>query len=52
MPLLYLFGWLIANLFLVIGVEKENISLIGTIFTFFLFVISMPKWFQIRWGFK
>ncbi len=50
MPLLYLFGWLIANPLLLIGVEKENISLIGTIFTFLLFVISMPKWFEIRWG--
>ena len=50
MPLLYLFGWLIANPLLLIGVGKENISLIGTIFTFLLFVISMPKWFEIRWG--
>ena len=50
MPLLYLFGWLLANPLLLIGVEKEKISLIGTIFTFILFIMSMPKWFKIRWG--
>ena len=51
-PLLYLLGWILANPFIFIGVGKENISLIGTIFTFLLFVISMPKWFEIRWGFN
>ena len=49
-PLLYLFGWLLANPLLAIGVEKGQISLIGTVFTFILFIISMPKWFEIRWG--
>jgi len=52
MPFLYLFGWLLAIPFLLIGVGEEKISLIGTIFTFLLFVISMPKWFEIRWGLK
>jgi len=50
MPFLYLAGWLLANPLILIGVEKEKISLIGTILTFLLFVISMPKWFEIRWG--
>ena len=49
-PLLYLLGWILANPLIIFGVAKENISLIGTIFTFLLFVISMPKWFGIRWG--
>ena len=49
-PLLYLLGWLLANPLLAIGVEKAQISLIGTVFTFILFIISMPKWFEIRWG--
>ena len=31
------------------GIEKENISLIGTIITFLIFVISLPKWFEVRW---
>jgi len=35
---------------LLLGIGKEYISLIGTIFTFLLFVISIPKWFEIRWG--
>jgi len=51
-PLLYLLGWILANPFLIIGVGREHISLIGTIFTFLLFVIAMPKWFEIRWGFN
>ena len=52
MPLLYLLGWLLANPFLLLGLAKEKISLIGTIFTFFLFIFSMPKWFEVRWGLK
>ena len=51
-PLLYLLGWIMAKPLIFIGIGKENISLIGTIFTFSLFVISLPKWFQIRWGCK
>ncbi len=51
-PFLYILGWVLANPLIIFGVEKENISLIGTIFTFLLFVISMPKWFEIRWGFN
>ncbi len=50
LPILYLLGWLLAYPFLLIGVEKEKISLIGTIFTFLLFVLSMNKWFKVRWG--
>ena len=41
-PLLYLLGWILANPLTIIGVGEEHISLIGTIFTFLLFVISMP----------
>ena len=49
-PFLYLIGWLLANPILLFGVNKENLSLIGTIFTFLIFVCSLPKWFEIRWG--
>ena len=45
-------GWLLAKIFLLIGVGKAQISLIGTVLTFILFIISMPKWFEIRWGLK
>ena len=51
-PFLYLIGWLLATPLILFGLAKENISLIGTIFTFLLFVFSIPKWFQIRWGIK
>ena len=52
MPFLYIFGWILATPLLLIGLEKANLSLTGTIFTFLLFVFSLPKWFQIRWGIK
>ena len=32
--------------------EKESLSLTGTIFTFLIFVFSLPKWFYLRWGFN
>ena len=51
-PFLYMLGWIMANPLFLIGIGKENISLIGTIYTFLLFVISIPKWFEIRWGFN
>ncbi len=52
MPFLYLFGWILATPLLLIGLDKDNLSLTGTIFTFLIFVISLPKWFEIRWGLK
>ena len=51
-PFLYLFGWLLATPILLFGVNKDSISLIGTFFTFLIFVLSLPKWFEIRWGLK
>ncbi len=49
-PLLYLLGWILTKPFLLIGVDKENLSLIGTFFTFIIFVASMPGWFELRWN--
>ena len=51
-PFLYLLGWILAKPLFIFGLGKEHISLIGTIFTFLIFVISIPKWFEIRWGFN
>jgi len=51
-PFLYVFGWILATPLLLIGLDKVNLSLTGTIFTFLLFVFSLPKWFQMRWGIK
>ena len=49
-PFLYIFGWVLSTPIILLGLNKENISLIGTLFTFLIFVLSLPKWFEIRWG--
>ena len=51
-PFLYLCGWLLVTPMLFFGANEESVSLIGTIFTFLMFVFSLPKWFEIRWGLK
>ena len=51
-PFLYICGWILATPIFLLGVDKENISLIGTIFTFFIYVFSLPTWFKLRWGVK
>lgn len=52
-PFIYLFGWIIITLtidiFPTLGSEK---SLIGTIITFFLFLISFPLWTKYKWNKK
>ena len=48
-PFLYLLGWILSQPFLLLSLSKEALSLIGTIFTFFLFIFLMPKWFNFRW---
>ena len=49
-PFLYICGWILATPIFLLGVNKENLSLIGTIFTFLIFIFSLPKWFKSRWG--
>lgn len=49
-PFLYICGWIFATPILLIGFNKENLSFVGTIITFLLFIFSLPKWFEIRWG--
>tara|TARA_B100000886_G_scaffold305809_1_gene237791 strand:- start:72 stop:947 length:876 start_codon:yes stop_codon:yes gene_type:complete len=49
-PFLYILGWVLAKPIFLIGVANQYISLIGTIITFLIFVISLPKWFELRWG--
>ena len=48
-PFLYICGWILATPIFLLGINKENLSLIGTIFTFLIFVFSLPKWFKLRW---
>lgn len=49
-PYLYIIGWILAQPIFIFGLDYNNVSLIGTIITFVFFVISLPKWFQLRWG--
>ena len=49
-PFLYILGWVLAKPILIVGLNNQNISLLGTMITFSIFVISLPKWFELRWG--
>ena len=49
-PFLYILGWILATPLVLMGLGRESISLIGTIITFLIFIFSLPKWFEIRWG--
>ena len=49
-PFLYLIGWILAKPISIFSPNNQNISLIGTIITFSIFIISLPKWFKMRWG--
>ena len=51
-PILYICGWILAFPICLIGLDRESISLIGTIFTFLIFVFLLPIWFQTRWNLK
>ena len=51
-PLLYLIGWLLAQPLLLLNFAKENLSLIGTFFTFSLFIFLIPYWFNFRWNIR
>ena len=51
-PFLYIVGWFLAQPLLLFNFEIENLSLIGTIFTFLIFIYLIPYWFNIRWNIK
>ena len=48
-PILYGIGLALSQPLLLFNFEKENLSLIGTIFTFLLFLFFLPYWFYIKW---
>ncbi|WP_269621841.1 CPBP family intramembrane glutamic endopeptidase [Prochlorococcus marinus] len=50
-PILYLAGWLIAKFLAVFfyDLDLEDISLLGTIFSFIFFLLSLPSWVRLRW---
>lgn len=51
MPFLYLLGWLKAQPLILIWpkIQKNELSLIGTFFTFSLFLVLLPSWIKSRW---
>ena len=48
---LYPLGWLISQLSYLFnqGISSNNLSIIGTIITFVLFLTILPSWARIRW---
>ncbi len=51
-PILYLLGWLIVRPLLLLPYEiaLQSFSLLGTVFTFILFLLALPSWAKYRWG--
>ncbi len=47
-PILYGIGWALSQPLLLFNFEKDNLSLIGTIITFLLFIFLLPYWFYIK----
>ena len=47
-PILYGIGWGLSRPLLLFNFEEENLSLIGTIITFLLFIFLIPYWFYIK----
>ena len=47
-PILYCIGWALSQPLLLLNFEKENLSLIGTILTFLIFIFLLPYWFYIK----
>lgn len=48
-PALYLIGWVKAQLFTLMGLPASAVSLVGTVFSFLLFLLLMPRWISLRW---
>ena len=49
-PILYGIGWALSQPLLLFNFEGEDLSLIGTIITFLLFIFLLSYWFYIRWN--
>ena len=47
-PILYGIGWALSQPLLLFNFEKEDLSLIGTVITFLLFIFLLSYWFYIR----
>lgn len=49
-PLLYALGWLSAVPLTLLGMPAERVSLTGTVLSFVLFLLVMPRWAALRWS--
>ena len=49
-PLLYALGWLAAVPLTLLGLPTDQLSLIGTVLSFVLFLLVMPRWAALRWS--
>lgn len=49
-PLLYALGWLAAVPLTLLGLPAERVSLTGTVLSFVLFLLVMPRWAALRWS--
>lgn len=48
-PALYLIGWIKATTLTLFGLPDEAVSLVGTLLSFLMFVLLMPRWVRLRW---
>lgn len=48
-PVLYLIGWIKAKTLTLFGLPADAVSLVGTLFSFLMFVVLMPRWVRMRW---
>ena len=49
-PLLYALGWLAAVPLTLVGLPAHQVSLTGTLLSFVLFLLVMPRWAALRWS--
>ena len=49
-PLLYALGWLAAVALTLLGLPTDQLSLTGTVLSFVLFLLVMPRWAALRWS--
>ena len=49
-PLLYALGWLAALPLTLLGLPTDQLSLTGTVLSFGLFLLVLPRWAALRWS--
>ena len=49
-PLLFALGWLAAVPLTLLGLPTDQLSLTGTVLSFVLFLLVMPRWAALRWS--